>query len=225
MQRRNPPTAANAADALLDAARVTFVAEGLEGLSLRRVAERAGCTTMAVYTRFGGKPGLIEALFNEGFDRLRDAQAAVVGTPDPAERVLALCRAYRDTAHAFPHHYALMLGGARGAFEPSAQSQQRSLATLTTLVDAVEAAVPAGAQRRARATALAHQLFAFCHGWVSLEQIGLLARQAASDRAFGAALHAIMATPNTAPTAAPIAAPIAAVKQQPQGRQGARRSR
>jgi hypothetical protein len=108
--------------------------------------------------------------------------------------------------------------------DPRRWSQQRSLATLTTLVDAVEAAVPAGAQRRARATALAHQLFAFCHGWVSLEQIGLLARQAASDRAFGAALHAIMATPNTAPTAAPIAAPIAAVKQQPQGRQGARRS-
>lgn len=160
---------------LLDAARAAFLEEGLSGLSLRRVAERAGCTTMAVYTRFGGKQGLVEALYDEGFARLREAQARVPAGVVGAERVVALCHAYRTTAHAFPHHYALMLGRTSGSFEPSLASRERSLGTLDPLIDAVEGTLPrarSAALRRDRATALAHRLLAFCHGWVSMEQVG-----------------------------------------------------
>jgi AcrR family transcriptional regulator len=41
-----------AAEALIDAARDIFVADGLPGVSVGQVAEREGCTTMWVYSRF-----------------------------------------------------------------------------------------------------------------------------------------------------------------------------
>jgi AcrR family transcriptional regulator len=148
---------------------------------------------MAVYTRFGGKNGLVQMLFDEGFERLRQAQAAVDLKLAPEARVLALCLAYRQTAHAFPHHYRLMLGAHGSGFEPTATSRQRSAATLTTLVDAVAATLPKTRQRQTRATALAHRVLALCHGWVSLEQIGLLTtKPAAQEKAFKEAVTALL---------------------------------
>lgn len=181
MPRTRTSPATDTETALLDSARAVFVDEGLGGLSLRRVAERAGCTTMAVYTRFGGKQGLVEALFDEGFERLREAQAAVDSALVGVDRVLALCLAYRRTAHAYPHHYALMLGRMSGAFQPSAPSRERSRATLQTLIEAVLATLEAPvrmAARRQKAEAVAYRLFAFCHGWVSLELAGFAGDEA-----------------------------------------------
>ncbi len=168
------------APSLLDAARAIFVSEGLPGLSVRRVAEQAGCTTMAVYTQFGGKPGIVAALYDEGFERLAEAQAAVPDHLAPNDRISALCQAYRTTAHRFPNHYALMLGRFSGEFALSEASAERASATLKTLERAAEAAlVPSrrtGRQHQitAEAQRMAHVLFALCHGWVSLELAGVL---------------------------------------------------
>lgn len=158
--------------ALLNAAREIFVAEGVKGLSVRRVAQHAGCTTMAVYSRLGGKDGLLGALFDEGFERLADAQGKVGPELPPVARVLGLCRAYRATAQAFPHHYALMLGAFSGEHRPSPESSERAMSTLRTLTQAVSAALLPGGVTDRRSEEVALRLFAFCHGWVSLEQIG-----------------------------------------------------
>ena len=57
-------------EALLDAASEMLVHGGPDAISLRKLAARVGTSTMAVYTAFGGKDGLIAALFMEAFDRL-----------------------------------------------------------------------------------------------------------------------------------------------------------
>src|SRR4051812_34653733 len=44
--------------ALIDAAARLIATEGLGGLTLRRVTEEVGTSTMAVYTHFGGMPEL-----------------------------------------------------------------------------------------------------------------------------------------------------------------------
>jgi AcrR family transcriptional regulator len=174
------PSKRQVAPSLLDAARAILVSEGLPGLSVRRVAEQAGCTTMAVYTQFAGKPGIVAALYDEVFERLAEAQAAVPAGLAPHDRICALCHTYRVTAHRFPHHYALMLGRFSGEFTPAEASAERALATLKTLEDAAAAALlaarQAGDQRRiaTEAQRAAHVLFALCHGWVSLELAGVL---------------------------------------------------
>ena len=173
---QQPPAASadDAAAALLNAARRIFETDGVPALSVRRVAEAAGCTTMQVYSRYGGKDGLLKALFDEGFAALASAQRAVPASLPPAERVRRLCREYLRIAAERPHHYSLMLGSHSGVFEPPQESRTRALATLTHLVDAVGRALPSTSDRDQRALEVAHQILALCHGWATLGATGLI---------------------------------------------------
>ena len=53
--------------AILEAALEILKAQGHEALTVRKVAERAGCSTIGVYTWFGGKDGLVDAILIDGF--------------------------------------------------------------------------------------------------------------------------------------------------------------
>jgi AcrR family transcriptional regulator len=189
-----------AGDALIDAARSIFIREGLTGLSLRRVADEAGCTTMAVYTHFGGKKGVISALYDEGFNRLADAQAGALKHSEPRQRLLGLCKAYRKTARKFPHHYALMLGRHSGEFIPSQESAKQALQTFETLVEATEQMLRmrdeiSGATVATKARQIASSLFAFCHGWVMLAEVGMLPnKQFDEEYAFERGVEALVSS-------------------------------
>ena len=176
--------------ALLSAARQIFESDGLPALSVRRVAQAAGCTTMQVYSRYGGKDGLVQALFDEGFEALATAQQAVPALLPPAERVRRLCHEYLRIAAERPHHYALMLGAHSGDFQPAEESREHALATLTHLIAAVGNALPPMTDRDQRAREVAHQILAFCHGWAMLSATPLLddARAAVVDAAIAALL-------------------------------------
>jgi len=144
---------------------------------------------MQVYSRFGGKDGLLQALFDEGFDALAAAQSAVPRSLPPAERVRRLCREYLRIAAERPHHYALMLGANSGEFDPPRQSRERALATLAHLVEAVENALPPTPDRDRRAREVAHQILAFCHGWATLSATRLVdGSRSVVDRAISALL-------------------------------------
>ena len=193
----NLPAAVALADAsgiaLLEAARGIFVNEGVKGLSVRRVAEQAGCTTMAVYSRFKGKDEILSALYDEGFDMLAKAQLAVPAILVNQDRVLAFCRAYRATALAYPHHYALMLGHYSGEHMPSQDSQAKAMVTLDRLTDAVQAMAAMKGKKRTDSAAVANRLFAFCHGWVSLERMGFFGTQSNNHRPFDCAVLGLIA--------------------------------
>ena len=51
--------------AVLDAARALFLRDGFAGTTVGAVAEAAGVSPETVYKSFGGKPGLVEALYRE----------------------------------------------------------------------------------------------------------------------------------------------------------------
>jgi AcrR family transcriptional regulator len=180
--------------ALLNAARDIFVCEGVKGLSVRRVAESAGTTTMAVYSRFKGKDGILGALFDEGFDLLSQAQQSVDPELKDKARLVAFCNAYRAVAHAHPHHYALMLGHFSGELKPSPESQAKARATLDRLIDAVALTSSMKGKKRTACEEVANRLFAFCHGWVSLEQMGFMGDPPDTHRAFNKAVLALTTT-------------------------------
>jgi len=175
---------------LLQAAREILMTSGLPGLSLRRIAEAAGCTTMQVYSRFQGKDGLLQALFEEGFELLAAAQRAIPLSMPAEKRVQHLCRAYLQIAAEYPQHYALMLGGHSADFTPPKESQERAMATLSHLVEAVANALPSGNEQARLASEVAHQILAFCHGWATLSAIGITDKTnvEAIDRAVSALL-------------------------------------
>ena len=191
-QRKDVASNETVGSALLDAAREIFLNEGVKGLSVRRVAEQAGCTTMAVYSQFKGKDGILGALFDEGFDMLSLAQQAVDATLNNEEKVIAICQAYRATASAYPHHYALMLGQHSGVHSPSEASQLKAMATLNFLVETVSIMRSMKNQSAQESDALANALFAFCHGWVSLERTGFLADSRRNQLAFNRAVASLV---------------------------------
>ena len=89
-------------ETLLSAAGKLIATDGIEALTVRRIAAEAGSSTMGVYSRFGGKEGVVDALLREGFEALRDALTARPLTDDPFEDMVAGCAAYRDFARANP---------------------------------------------------------------------------------------------------------------------------
>lgn len=153
--------------AVLDAASTLLQQEGPDALSNRRVAKAAGCTTMAIYSRFGSKGGILAGLFAEGVEQLAAAQAAVPRTDDPVADVRALCRAYRRTAHAFPGHYALIFGQPVPGWQPDEHLRQAARATFEHLISAVARVTGPEA-----APTMAWELWVACHGHVSAEQRG-----------------------------------------------------
>jgi AcrR family transcriptional regulator len=159
---------------LLEQAVRTLSEDGVEGLRLRKLAADVGTSTTAVYALFGGKPGLLQALFDEGFARFGRTLAQVRGTGDPATDLAALARAYRASALAEPHFYQVMFGPVGGSVHPDEGSQARALGTFEPLVSAVRRAMDAGLLRPADPVTVATSFWACVHGLVSLELRELL---------------------------------------------------
>ena len=177
---------------LLDAASRLLLAEGPGALTMRRVAGAVGCSTTVLYTMFGGKEGLADALFREGFERLRRRLEAVADD-DPLSRLGALANAYRANALAERAYYGVMFQQAIPGFRPSAASLAAARASLEVLALAVRAAMDAGALRPGDPQPVAEVLWAAVHGVVSLELAGHFPDPAAgADRFRSLATAAIL---------------------------------
>jgi AcrR family transcriptional regulator len=158
---------------LLDAAARLLTSEGPEALSVRRVAAAAGVSPMGVYSRFGGKQGLVEALFVDGFARLEQVLAAVPVTDDPVEDLQEGCRRYRDFALASTAAYAVMFSRAIPEFVPTEPCKLDAAGAFGVLIEAVRRGIEAGEIAEGDPTAIAEGIWATCHGLVSLELAGM----------------------------------------------------
>lgn len=75
--------------ALLEAAEKIVETEGLQALTVRRVAEKTGTTTRAVYTSLGSKQALVSGLGLRAFDMLGAMVDSLPVTSDPAADLVA----------------------------------------------------------------------------------------------------------------------------------------
>ena len=81
---------------------------GLEGLSVRGLADSAGTTTRAVYSLFGSKDGLLVALGARAFSMLGAAIAGLPATEDPAaDLVEAGVTVFRSFAIGHPSLFSI----------------------------------------------------------------------------------------------------------------------
>lgn len=153
--------------------------EGPHALSLRRLAAAAGGSTQLVYTLFGGKPGLADALYAEGFRRLGDAMAAALaGAPEPAgdpARLAVLCHAYRRFAAEESAFFAVMFGPVVPGFVPGRATRDASRErSLGQVVATAQECLDAGTLHAADALTLARSCWTTTHGVAALQHAGLL---------------------------------------------------
>lgn len=158
--------------AILDAATRLLAEEGARALGMRRIAGEVGCSTTVLYTLFGGKQGVVEALWREGFDWLWQAEEAALAADDPLGRLAALGWAYRQHALENPDYYRVMFGGVIPDFQPSDETLGRSHRTFQVLVDAVRDCIDANVFQPEDPETVASVLWAMVHGVVSLELAG-----------------------------------------------------
>ena len=130
---------------LLDAAAQVLAEHGLGELTVRRVAERAESSTMGVYSRFGGRSGILEALYRRLFAQLARELRAVPATADPVQDIRSLTEAYRAFAVAGPQRYAFMFADPLPAFVPGPELRAETVqTTFAPLLDAVRRAGAGG---------------------------------------------------------------------------------
>ncbi len=156
--------------ALLVAAEAVLDREGLAKLTIRAVATEAGVAPMGVYNRFGGKPGLIDALLSRGFVLLREAILAAPG--GGLERLRNSGLAYREFALTHQHLYGLMFNHPDDV-APSEETMANAVQSFEALVLLVSEAMSQDELARADTVEVAQSIWAAVHGAMSLEIVGI----------------------------------------------------
>lgn len=179
-------------DRTLDAAAQLLRDEGPAALTVRRIATAAGLSTMAIYHHFGGKDGLVEALYVDGFRALEEALAAVPRTEDPVADVEALALAYREVAMRRPGYYEVMFGRPFPGFEPSPEARERAMRPWRAFTDSLERCEAAGLLTTPASDA-ALLLWASGHGLLMLQLAGNALASDDTDRLVRAGLRSLLA--------------------------------
>lgn len=105
----------NLREVLLDAAREAITSAGVEGLSLRKVAQQAGVSATALYSHFRDKRELLAMLATQGFEELAvemEREVASAARGETAGGLVALARGYVRFATQNPALFQLMFGPA-----------------------------------------------------------------------------------------------------------------
>ncbi|MFZ4518063.1 MAG: TetR/AcrR family transcriptional regulator [Microthrixaceae bacterium] len=158
--------------AVVDAAARLLEAEGPDALTVRRIATEAGVAPMGVYNHLGGKDGVVDRLFADGFDALAEAFAEIA-TGDATEDLLEAGRRYRAHALAHPAMYAVMFERAVPGYEPAPEAKEHAARSFEQLVQFVRRAQAAGSIIDEDPVEVAQRVWSLCHGQVSLELRGI----------------------------------------------------
>ena len=173
-RRVERPPAGTINERLVAAALQLLREESPADLTVRRIAEVAGTTTMCLYTGFGSRDGLLDAVYAQGFEQLRRDMAQAKLVADPGEAVRRLLQAYRAFALANPGLYGLLFERVLPGFDPSPQVRRTALDTTFGLLTAQAGRLLGTDPQDGASREFGYTLWALTHGLVSLE---LIARQ------------------------------------------------
>jgi AcrR family transcriptional regulator len=179
--------------ALLRAAHEILVTQGPSALTVRGVAAGAQTSTMNLYSRFGGKDGVVDELYAQGFRLLHDALRAVTPSDDPIADVRRGAAAYRRFALDNPAYYSIMFQQPIADFEPSDAARAVAQDTLGELASRLRAAMADGTVPAADPIVTAISVWATCHGLVSLEVVATAPEGVDWDAIYASTVDALLA--------------------------------
>src|SRR5262245_49196565 len=152
---------------ILDAAREAFVRDGYEGVSMRKLAERIGCSHANLYVHFKDKQALFDCLVEESFDQFGDGMRKLiesVRSGDPVLLVRKAGRAYVEFGIANPsgYEFAFLLR------RPERGRPGKPHVTYERLQSLVRRCIDEKRFRRMDVDAASQALWAAAHGITSL---------------------------------------------------------
>lgn len=159
-------------DRVFAAAKSVLEQEGLAGLSVRKVAQRAGVSPMAMYNHFADKDALLNALMEDGLAAWEKIVRAI-RTPDPMAWLQRLMDAYLDFALREPHRFdaAFFLPATKARQYPDDFSAGRSPAVALMIIH-IDQAKSQGRLDNTPALDVALALAAMAQGFISMHRAG-----------------------------------------------------
>jgi AcrR family transcriptional regulator len=124
---------------------------------------------MGVYNHFEGKSGIIDAIWIDGFAKLRDEMQAAFAISDPIESIVDSGHRYRAFALANRSHYQVMFMQRFPDHVPTELAVTTASEAHQALVALVARAKDEQALDIAEPTDAAQAYWAAVHGYVSLE--------------------------------------------------------
>ncbi len=159
--------------AVVQAARDLIAADGLEGLSVRRVAAALSVSAPALYAYVDNKHDLLRAVAELEFEDLV-ARFEAVRSPDPVDRVRGHIRAYVEHARSDPALFEVMFLFRPGwAGQPAVEELPAASKGFAIASGAIEEAMAAGALRDDDPFLVAIALWAVAHGTASVLLAGI----------------------------------------------------
>jgi AcrR family transcriptional regulator len=156
-------------ETLIATARELLEREGMEAISMRRLAQELAVQASSLYHHFADKSALLRAVAEQGLRELAQVlqRARDEAGSDPRQQILALGLAYRTWALHHPRLYRVLFAGSPLDEQPSAVERavpEPMLAAASQLV---------GEEHAVAATQAA---WALVHGFVMLELAGQMRR-------------------------------------------------
>jgi AcrR family transcriptional regulator len=150
-------------EAIVQTARLLIEREGVEALSLARLASELKIRPPSLYRHIASKTALLRAVVELTFQDLFAAYRTALpkAGDDPQERLRAVFRAHRAFAHAHPETYVL-------AFTTTAPGQRADAGVLAQFALPIQALMAAVSGPEYSLAALRGAL-ALVHGFVMLE--------------------------------------------------------
>lgn len=161
--------------AILEAAGRLVAAEGVEGFTIRAVAQAVGYSAGALYEYFDSKESILASLYFDGADGLAvHCERAVANLPSTAgavEAILALGRAYRSYALDHPELYRLVFGDFKSP-PVDIDCDDVTQGGFNTILRVVAHGIDEGTLIDVPPPAVSFAAWAAVHGFVSLEVTG-----------------------------------------------------
>jgi AcrR family transcriptional regulator len=155
---------------LVSAAEQLIQEHGPEALSVRAVADAIGVSTRAVYSTFGSKTGLLDALSERAFHLLAVEISRLPVTDDPsADLVEAALRVFRPMAIGHPALFRLAFLRVVPDLEVSAETRATAARAFDSLCDRFRRLADAGQLGGRDPQACAAVFNALCEGMATSE--------------------------------------------------------
>lgn len=152
---------------ILNAASELFLEGGGDALSVRAISKRAGLSTIGIYSHFQGKQGILDALYIEGFNLVREAMDVIPEGKASKEQVLEACLGYLNVGEKYEAHYRLIFGESDAGYQPSIEAIAARDSAFSKLVRVAGSYLSEDASVTERRQ-IALDIWAIVHGYVSI---------------------------------------------------------
>jgi AcrR family transcriptional regulator len=157
---------------ILDACTELIVQDGLQALSLRKVADRVGIRAPSIYQHFASKEDLLAAARAAALQALGLCMAASESGRDPRRRLATTAMGYYAFAQEHPESFALLFS-AFGSGRRSLEEAPDADSPYAFLLAAVRRFLGARGEEGSEAEFLAFGIWSLVHGAAALRQTHL----------------------------------------------------